>query len=419
MSESLDFVPISRHGRIARSVRRRRTWALPVVAAAFLALALHPQELRHTTGVVNVEVPVRVFDGDRFVDDLAIRDFEVFENGKPQKIVALYLVQKTNIQKEEAAGPATSKPAPKTARTIVLEFEVLDPMPKLDEAVDYFFNEVLQPDDSLTVVTPRTTYRFKPEALARLPRPEIARQLKGKLRSDILAGASEYKRLLGNIRDVNSMPLDPDQKLQMLSGFIRQLRDRIGVNPAALRRMARALKAQEGQKYVFLFYQKELINAASLGQFGDESLDASESSLSDAADAETQRTPDVTPKMIERIFSDASITAHLIYLTQSRMNAAGLDGEFQRGGGGGLQTKDLSASVFSSLREMARATGGITESSGNPSAAFRKAVTASENYYLLYYVPADYQADGKFKEIRIAVKGKSYRVSNRAGYFAN
>jgi hypothetical protein len=205
----------------------------------------------------------------------------------------------------------------------------------------------------------------------------------------------------------------------MLGGFIRQLRDRIGINPAALRRMAQALKAQEGQKYVFLFYQRELINSANLGQFGDESLDDSESSLSDASEADLHRTSEVTPKMIERIFSDASITAHLIFLTQSRMNAAGLDGEFQRGGGGGLQTKDLSAPIFSSLREVARATGGVVLASGNPSSAFRTAVTASENYYLLYYVPANYQADGKFKDIKVVVKGKGYRVSNRAGYFAN
>jgi len=46
-------------------------------------------------------------------------------------------------------------------------------------------------------------------------------------------------------------------------------------------------------------------------------------------------------------------------------------------------------------------------------------VTASKNYYLLYYVPANYQADGKFKEIKVTVKGRSYKISNRAGYFAN
>lgn len=387
-------------------------------AFGFLFLSLHPQELRHLAGVVNVEVPVRVFDGERFVDDLTLRDFEVFENGKPQKIVALYLIRKANIQKEETSGPEAARPAPKTGRTIVMQFEVLDPMPKLDEAVDYFFDQVLEPEDSLTVITPRTTYRFKPEALARLPRQEIARQLKGKLRNDILAGATEFRRLLGDIRDVLKLPVDTDQKLHMLQNVIRQLDDRIGIDEASLRRTAQALKALEGQKYFFLFYEKELINSVSFGSFGDESLPAEESQLADMAAAEVQRDLTVNAKNIERIFSDASITAHFIYLTQSKMNAAGLNVEHQRGEDA-LLAKDLSASIYETFNEMARATGGVSEASGNPFAAFRKAATATENYYLLYYVPENYQADGKFKEIRVTVRGGRFRVSNRAGYFAN
>lgn len=67
-------------------------------------LAVFPQELRHTTGVVNIEVPVRVFDADRFVDDLTIGDFEVLENGKPQKILSLYLVRKTKVEKRGQPG---------------------------------------------------------------------------------------------------------------------------------------------------------------------------------------------------------------------------------------------------------------------------------------------------------------------------
>lgn len=403
--------------------RNFRRFAL-LAACGFLILSLRGQELRHTAGVVNVEVPVRVFDGDRFVDDLTINDFEVFENGKPQRIVALYLVQKTNIKKEETPVSVASqiaRPAPKTGRTIVLEFEVLDPMPKLDEAVDYFFNEVIEPGDSLTVVTPRATYRFKPEALARLPRPVIAGQLKGRLRKDIIAGATEYKRLLGDIKDVLKMPgLDPDQRSMMLSDVIRQLRDRIGIDAAALRRMAQALKALDGPKYVFLFYERELIiDPSSLfGNFGDESMPAEERNLADMAAAEVNRSPDLTARNIERIFSDASVTVHFIYLTQSKMNAAGLDAE-EQAGGGGVSQKDMSSQIYNVFNGMARATGGITEASANPFAAFRKAVTATENYYLLYYSPADYQADGKFKEIRVSVKGKHYRVSNRAGYFAD
>lgn len=407
-----------RAARLVRGARNVGKLAL-LAACGFLLVSLHPQELRHAAGVVNVEVPVRVFDGERFVDDLTLKDFEVFEDGKPQKIVALYLIRKATIQKEEATGPVAAKPAPKTGRTIVLQFEVLEPIPKLDEAVDFFFDQVLEPEDSLTVITPRATYRFKPEALARLPRQEIARQLKDKLRKDILAGSVEYRRLLGEIQDVGKMSVDPDLKLHLLADISRQLRDRVGVDLASLRRFAQWLKALEGPKYVFLFYEKELIDDASMssGNFGDESLPPEERALGDMAAGELDRSPVITPKSIERIFSDASITAHFIYLTQSKMNAAGLDAENQAGGGA-TQARDMSAPLYSLFREMARTTGGVFESSGNPFSAFRKAVTASENYYLLYYSPAGYQADGKFREIKVVVTGKRYRVTNRAGYFA-
>jgi VWFA-related protein len=423
-----------------RKIGRLVIMALGTVAAILLIPPLRPQDIQHTTGVVNVEVPVRVFDGDRFVDNLALSDFEIFEDGRPQKIIAFYFVQRTNVQKEEApalleappvaAQPASGHPSPRTARTIVLQFEVLEPMPKIDQAMDYFFNEVVQADDSVTIVTPRGSYHIKPETLAGSPRPEIAKQFKGQLRSDILAGAADYRRMLGTLRDIASMPLDTDQKLERTGEIVRQLRDRLGINRRSLRRLAQGLKKLEGQKYVFLFYQRELVPLPSVGNFGDESLDTAEASLSDASDADAYRTSEVTPKQIKQIFSDASITANLIYLTQSHVawvsTAAGSDVEQQVAGGsaqganlGGTRLKDMSASIFSSLGEVAKATGGITESSTNPFVSFRKAVTATENYYLLYYIPADYRADGKFREITVKVKGKGYRVSNRAGYFAN
>ena len=65
-----------------------------------------------------------------------------------------------------------------------------------------------------------------------------------------------------------------------------------------------------------------------------------------------------------------------------------------------------------------RATGGIAETSANATAAFQKAVNASENYYLIYYKPKEYKADGKFREIKVKVKSGNYRITHRAGYIA-
>jgi VWFA-related protein len=407
-----------------RSLPRLGTSILLVLAALLPIPSLRSQDLQHATGVVNVEVPVRVFDGDRFVENLALGDFEVFENGQPQVPLEA---------PPPAAQGASGRPSPKTSRTIVLQFEVLEPNPKIDDAMDYFFAEVIHPDDSVTMVTPRGSYHLKPETLAASPRAEVAKKFKDQLRSDILAGAADYRRMLGSLRDIAAMYADghdTDQMLERTNEIVRQLRDRLGINRRSLRQLAQGLKKLEGQKYVFLFYQRELVPLPAVGQFGDESLDTAEASLSDASDADAYRTSEVTPKQIKQIFSDASVTANLIYLTQSRLPragpASGADVETQVAGGsaeganlGGSRLKDLSASIFSSLGEVAKATGGISESSTNPFASFRKAVAATENYYLLYYVPADYRADGKFREITVRVKGKGYRVSNRAGYFAN
>jgi VWFA-related protein len=359
------------------------------------------QELQHATGVVNVEVPVRVFDGDRFVDSLTLDDFTVYENGKQQSIAAFYLIRKSEIRKEEATGPAAAKPVPQTRRNIVLLFEVNDPMPRLDEAIDYFFDQVYLPTDQVTVATPQRTFHLKPESLSKASRPEIAKQLKSQLRKDILAGAMGYRSLLRSIRDLNRFPVDEDLKEQLIMDYMRQLRDRLDVEESRLRQFAATLKAQEGQKNVFLFYQRERIVLPT---------------LSDFASAELYKGLSFNPQDIEHLFADASLVVHFIYLTQSTTNT--LEMQDQRRDDT-LRMHDVSANIYAAFREMALATGGLTEATGNPLASFQKAVTASENYYLLYYVPKDYQADGTFKEIKVVIKGKSYRVTHRAGYFAN
>jgi len=120
-------------------------------------------------------------------------------------------------------------------------------------------------------------------------------------------------------------------------------------------------------------------------------------------------------KDIEKIFADASLTVNFIFLTNSTTSTYDITDQFNTDE---RSLKDLSGSIFGAFREMAQASGGITESSTNALASFKKTVTASENYYVLYYVPSEYRADGKFKEIKVTVKGKHYEVSNRSGYIA-
>ena len=373
-------------------------------------LAVFPQELRHTTGVVNIEVPVRVFDADRFVDDLTIGDFEVLENGKPQKILSLYLVRKTKVEREESpAEPAPTpaapaKAAPETVRNFVLIFEVHDPMPKIDQAIDYFFREVFRRGDRVTIVGPRGSYHFRQETSDRIRPADVARQIKGKLRKDIIAGSVEYRRLIQDIKDMEKLAdAGSDAAERAIESDIRQLRDRLTVTDQGIRQLARQLKAQEGRKVVFLFYEKEEIPIPG-------------PKYSDSANrGELDRPLDFDAKEIEKLFADASMTVNFIFLTNSSTGT--MDITDVRPGERHLM--DLSPSFYGAFREISRASGGTTEASANAMASFKKTVAASENYYLLYYSPAEYKADGKFKEIEIRVKGKSYQVSHRAGYIAD
>ena len=73
-----------------------------LLVALLLSVTLFSKDQQHEVSVINVVVPVRVFEGNRFVADLTKEDFEIYENDKLQNIEALYLVNKEQIERKEA-----------------------------------------------------------------------------------------------------------------------------------------------------------------------------------------------------------------------------------------------------------------------------------------------------------------------------
>jgi VWFA-related protein len=382
-----------------------------LITVAILGIALFAQEITHETLVINIEVPVRVFRGDKFVEDLTIDDFEVFEDGKIQKIEAVYMIKKTSIEKKEGE----KKFSPNISRNFVLLFQVQDYLPKIEKALDYFFNNVIMPGDTLTVFTPMKTYNFKTEALEMLPKEEIVKQLKVKIRKDTLMGNSEYKQLL---RDIEEEVAGVDEvSIQVCQLLLNRLEDLRRVDENSLLGFAEFLKAREGQKYVFLFYQKEL-----LPQLAPTSLSLRQSLSQDEqhflfqlSDLFLHYRRDIAfdVERIKQVFSDSSISIHFLYITKAPiLSVEGMQPS-------PVTWREQSEDIFSAFREMARATGGLTDSSSNAASAFQRVVDASENYYLIYYAPANFKRDGNFRNIDVKVKNRNYRIMHRAGYFAN
>jgi len=409
-----------------------------LLLSAVLGAALLPaaQDIQHVRTAVNVEIPVRVFKGEAFVDGLSLADFEVYEDGKLQTLDAVYLVRKTLIERREETTPFS----PDTNRHFYLFFEMSEYDPRLREALSYFIKEVLLPGDELFIVTPMKTYRMRSELLIAAGREKVYEQLLGIIRRDILVGSASYRDILNDLKELaltlvgavslsstnTESPMAGDlfstgsvydintsveEQLQMYAGCLSRLENMRQVDQAQFSAFADRLSAQPGRKEIFLFYQREYVPKLDPAVFtvyqsvynNRPDIIHTLTGLFDFFKRET--TIDVDP--IRKAYADSGATVHFLYLPRPTPKVPGVIMEEQ------------SEDVFAPFRQMSLATGGYIASTANLEAAMRSAVAAAESYYLLYYTPKNYASDGTFRALKVRLKSGAARLSHRMGYIAD
>jgi hypothetical protein len=403
-----------------------------LLCSSLFVVAVFSQQITEESTVINVEIPVRVFQDGNFVENLTIDDFEIFEQGIPQKIEAVYLVKKKTVERSEEKR----RFSPATSRTFFLFFEISEYTPKIGDAIDYFHEHVLVPGDNLIVVTPMGTYRMRSGVMEYQTRAEMAGQLKKILRDEAMIGNAEYRgaiqELIGiakslataGVDDIGSssqhmdefvsgaydwMPLEKQlMKYQTILDRVEKLRK---VDQQKLLDFAEILRNKEGQKCVFLIYQREYIPQIEpqiLNRFIAEYQDYPHILRGLYRMVETSyRKISFDVDLVKQAFADSSISIHFLFLTPPIKHV------------NGVYFQERSEDIYGAFREMAEATGGFIDSSANAVASLRKAINASENYYLLYYSPQSYEKDGKFRKISVRIKGRDYKVIHRQGYYAN
>jgi len=412
-----------------------------VLYILLLALAsagpLAAQNIQHERTAINIEVPVRVFKGDVFVDDLTIADFEIYEDGRLQSLEAVYLVKKTIIERREETKPF----APNTGRHFYLCFEMTEYDARIREALEFFVREVLIPGDELIIVTPMKTYRMKSEILGGAERNRIFNQLVGILRRDIQVGSTEYKDVIedlqaiaqsmvssvglneagdrsmmmaetfssaGTVYDVNT---SFEEKLQIYAATLSRLETLRQADSAQFARLAEHLRSLPGKKEIFLFYQREFVpklDPMVLGIYMSMYNDRPDiiQTVTGIFDFFRREAP-LDIDSARKTYADSGAIFHFLYLTTPTPHVPG------------VVMHEQSEDLFLPFRELSRITGGYETSTANIAAAMRSAVAASENYYLVYYTPRDYRSDGLFRTIEVKVKGGGYRLSHRLGYIAD
>jgi len=373
-------------------------------------------------GIISIQVPVRVFNGKNFVDNLTIEDFTILENGLKQKIEALYLAEETHISREEEYREFQ----PKTQRVFYLLFQMTDYDPRLADAVDYFFQEVLTSQDSLAVMTPRQNYSLSSAALASRAPDKLAKELKDLLRKDINIGSSDYRSLMRDLKRLvrslsgtshmggvnNSSTINADLGIDYL---LSNYRDTLGkieslrfVEEKTFLNFAAQLKQFPGQKNVFLFYQREYrpeIQARIMDQLMTMYQDRP-NIVGDVQDLMQfyHRQVRLDPMKLQRAFADASIFLNFIFMDRNTEDFTGIN------------MREQSEDVFKTFTQIARASGGIVDNSQNPDYAFQKGCDTAKNYYILYYTPTG-SVGSDYNRIEVKVNNINYTVTHRNGYY--
>ena len=395
-----------------------------MICVAGLTIGLYPQQQQHEVSVLNVAVPVRVYDGDTFIDNLTIDDFEVYQDGELQKIEALYLTKKAVIERREE----TRNFMPVTSRRFIFIFTMADINPRVDKAIEHFFMNVLQPDDSLEVQTPVKNYSLSAAALKSKSREQLSGDLKKLLRKDTQIGSSAYRNLIKDltrfVRGISGSgqmqgfdTTADDQSAVGLEYLLNRYRDSLSkleelrtMDEGGFLRFAASLRRVPGQKVVFYFYQREFrpelhprVLSRMQSQYQD---DPNVMGALQELMTMYRRYPKMNMERMTQVFADADIMFNFLYMHKEPENVSG------------IQMTEQSEDVFRTMSDVATATGGVVDSSQNPEAAFRSGAEKCENYYLLYYNPANYRADGTYKSIDVKVKGKDYKLIFRKGFIA-
>ncbi|MBU4330967.1 MAG: hypothetical protein KKB53_10780 [Acidobacteria bacterium] len=404
--------------------------------------------------VINIEVPVRVFKDGRFEDALTIKDFEVLENGELQKIEAVYLIKKNAVTRSEEK----ERYLPQTQRSYYLFFQISDYDSRLEEGFRYFLENIISAGDSLYVISPLKTYKLRDRALDVKSNEDIVKEVRDLLRKDCLIGSADYRNASRDLINISRamaarmkadaegasspgegadpygmgydmgvaalgsegsggiefMRQDLDEILLLYEGLLSKINLLRKIDNLNVMDFARHLKMTDGQKYVFLFYQREVmptIDPAIINRYLASYQDNPyiQQTLSSIHNFERRDIPfDID--LVKQSYADSSAAIHFLFLTKQMQLVPG------------VSFTESSDDIYSAFRQMALATGGYFESTANPAAGFRNALDAAENYYLIYYTPKEYVSDGQFRTITVQLKNRdlqNLKLVHRAGYIRN
>ncbi len=389
----------------------RRAVALFLACGGAVALAQTEQP------PVTFKVEINLVEVDAFVTDaqgnpvagLTAADFEVLEDGKPQKISSFALV---NIPIERGDRPlfasAPIEPDVQTNRAVDgrIYLIVLDDLhtdfsrtPRVKAALRQFIERNFGVNDVAAIVytSGRAAASQDFTSSPRLLLASVDKFLGRKNRSSTLERIDEYNRRAGSGLD-NSRITDP---LDMERGF--QARSAM----TTIRKLAQFVGDVHGRRKAMIFVS-EGIDYNVLDVFNNSSASAILDETREAIAAATRANMSiysVDPRGLAGLGDELIEVGSVPTDTSLGLGMPSIQEELR-----------LSQD---SLRVIADETGGFAALNRNDfAAAFERIARENSTYYMIAYSPANDRRDGRYRKLEVRVKRPGLRVATRKGYIA-
>jgi VWFA-related protein len=402
-----------------------------VLAALFttsaVTLAQTQQQPTFRTGVQLIEVDVRVFDKDgRFVTDLTKDDFEVLEQGVPQHLDAMYLVNggQTGVKPGSDRGQTGVKPGsdqgqttPAAAQTWIFLFDLnhLTPGAGFDRArlaVETFIAERFKDGDLAGILAGDMMINNRLTSV-RQELLDAVRQVKPRTdsRSRTMEMTREWPRLLNEEEAIRIARNEREAVQRAITRACSDDQDQCRFAESAVGEKGRRIASEtQGATMKTLSAVNGL--ASGLSKLpGPKTIVL----LSDGF-----AVMDIETSLRSVVGQSARAGARIYAIDVRGLNRNSPGGSIEQ-----LQATDEAGPVtkFDGLADgpnsLAVDTGGLMiRNENNLGRALDRISDDAGRYYVLAYQPANTTFDGKYRPIEVKVKRADLRVRARRGYLA-
>ena len=258
----------------------------------------------------------------------------------------------------------------------VLIFQITEYNSKIGDAVDFFMNKMLRPNDQLILLSPAQLYNFSPQTRQKNPIPALVKQTQKVLKKDTTMGAAGYDQVLNSmIRVVQEISSGNDPSYSMSGGgggndmkiymvqyrqLLENMRELRKLNEKFFIDISGKLKNAPGKSVFYVFYQKELraipnrTAMDNLQQNVRYKFDAVELFLGES-DEEF-----INVARVVEVLNASDITLNFVYLNKQGRRRQG------------MEFKEFSGDVYNVFSKLAKGTGGFVEATSKPAAVLKK-----------------------------------------------